>query len=243
MKIALITGGSRGIGKATLMELAKEYDVVAFCGRNADTVHATKDEVEKNSETKATMAAYVGDVSDFAFVKSMVDDIIAQFGHIDLLVNNAGISKVGLMMDMTAAEWNEIVSVNLTSVYNTCHEVVPHMVSAHAGKIINVSSVWGLVGASCEVAYSATKGGVNSFTMALAKELAPSNISVNAIAFGAVDTEMNGHLSKEEAKELADEIPFGRMANVEEAAKCIAKISEMPSYFTGEIIKFDGGWI
>ena len=135
------------------------------------------------------------------------------------------------------------MNINLTSVYNTCHAVVPHMVHEKSGRIINISSVWGLTGASCEVAYSASKGGMNALTQALAKELAPSGIAVNAIAFGAVDTEMNGHLSPEEKNALCDEIPTGRMATPAEAAECILKVSQMPVYMTGNILKTDGGWI
>ena len=144
---------------------------------------------------------------------------------------------------MTPEEFDRILRINVTSVYNTCHAVIPDMVRNQHGRILNISSVWGLVGASCEVAYSATKGAINSLTMALAKELAPSHIAVNAIAFGAVDTTMNGHLSVEEKKALCEEIPAEKMAVPEEAAACISHILAMPDYMTGEILKFDGGWI
>ena len=146
-------------------------------------------------------------------------------------------------MDMNPDEWRQTVAVNLDSVYNTCHEVLPYMVKEKRGRIINISSVWGLVGASCEVAYSATKGAVNAFTKALAKELAPSGIRVNAAAFGVIDTDMNRHLSEEDRSQLEEEIPIGRMASPEEAADFIMKLIDMPDYFTGEVVKFDGGWI
>lgn len=239
MRTAIITGGSRGIGRAILEILTKDYDYIAICGRNASTL----ENVVHSANQNCIIRTFVGDVSSYEFVKTMVATVVQETGRIDVLINNAGISKVGLLMDMNPDEWNEIVNVNLTSIYNTCNAVIPHMIHEKNGKIMNISSVWGLVGASCEVAYSATKGAINSFTKALAKELAPSNISVNAVAFGAIDTEMNGHLSDEEKTELSEEIPFGRMATPIEAATCVQKLLEMPSYFTGEVVKFDGGWI
>ena len=242
MKTALITGASRGIGEATAYQLTKEYDCVAIMSRNTDgklntvanQIHAT---------TNCECIPFTGDVSDFAFVEECVRSLAASGHPVDTLVNNAGISLVGLFQDMTPDEFDRILRINVTSVYNTCHAVIPDMVRNQRGRILNISSVWGLVGASCEVAYSATKGAINSLTMALAKELAPSHIAVNAIAFGAVDTTMNGHLSVEEKKTLCEEIPAEKMAAPEEAAVCISHILAMPDYMTGEILKFDGGWI
>lgn len=144
---------------------------------------------------------------------------------------------------MTPDMWNNIMSVNLNSVYNCCHFAVQDMLRRHCGKIINISSVWGLYGASCEVAYSATKGAINSFTKALAKELAPSNIQVNAIACGAIDTEMNGHLSPEELQELAEEIPCGTLGSPYGVANLAKLILNSDNYLTGQIIQYDGGWI
>lgn len=241
MKTALITGASRGIGRACALALANEFEYMAICCRNSEEELAKVREeiIDKGISCRC----FVGDVSDYRFVSDMVSCIVADTGRIDVLVNNAGISYVGLFTDTTPDMWNEITGVNLDSVYNTCHCVVPHMIREKSGRIINVSSVWGLAGASCEVAYSATKGAINSFTKALAKELAPSNIAVNAIAFGAIDTDMNSHLSSEELESLADEIPAGRLATAEEAAECIRNIISMPGYMTGEIIKFDGAWI
>ena len=137
----------------------------------------------------------------------------------DILINNAGISHIGLFSDMTPEEWNRILSTNLTSIYNLCSQCIPDMVHKKSGSILNISSVWGNVGASCEVAYSATKGGNHALTRALAKELAPSGIQVNAIACGAIDTEMNGFLSEEDRQMLIDEIPAGRMGLPEEVAR------------------------
>lgn len=243
MRTALITGASRGIGKETLRLLAATCDHIAICGRNEEALQNTITELKESKTAKATIDSYVGSVADYDFVQDMVNSFARKYGSLDVLINNAGISMVGLLTDMTPQEWNEIVSINLTALYNTCHAAIPHMLRNESGRILNISSVWGLCGASCEVAYSATKGGVDSFTKALAKELAPSHIAVNAVAFGAIDTEMNGHLAKEELDMLNEEIAFGRMATPVEAATCIQKLLEMPLYFTGEIVKFDGAWI
>ena len=161
----------------------------------------------------------------------------------DVLINNAGISYIGLLTDMSIDDWNRIVSTNLTSVFSTSRLAIPHMVHEKKGKIINISSVWGIAGASCEVAYSATKSGIHGLTRALAKELAPSNIQVNAIACGVIDTEMNGRLNEEERQDLMDEIPSGRFADPEEVAELALKLTDTPAYMTGQIIGIDGGFI
>lgn len=241
MKTAIITGASRGIGKEVAITLATQYEYIAICCKNSsEELLEVKKIIENNG---CRCVAFTGDVSDYLFISNMISQVVNETGKIDVLINNAGISTVGLFTDMTPGMWKNILDTNLTSIYNTCHCVVPHMVHEKNGRIINVSSVWGLVGASCEVAYSATKGAINSFTKALAKELAPSNISVNAIAFGAIDTTMNGHLEPDEVSSLEEEIPFGRMATTKEAAQCVSNLLNMPSYLTGEVIKFDGGWI
>lgn len=242
IKTALITGASRGIGAETAKLLAKDHSIIGIISRNADgSLEKLAEEIIE--QTACTCIAYSGDVSDYEFIKMVVADLIERGEGIDTLVNNAGISMVGLFQDMSPEDFQKIFQVNVTSVYNTCHAVLPGMINRQSGKIINVSSVWGLVGASCEVAYSATKGAINSMTKALAKEVAPSHISVNAVAFGAVDTTMNGHLTEEEKQMLCDEIPAGKMATPEEAAKCIKQLLDMPEYFTGEVVKIDGGWI
>ena len=144
---------------------------------------------------------------------------------------------------MTISDWNKIVSTNLTSVFSTCNCLIPSMVSRKSGKILQISSVWGNVGASCEVAYSTTKGGINAFTKALAKELAPSNIQVNAIACGCIDTSMNHQLSMEERTSLEEEIPAGRFGSPQEVADFVMQLADSPSYLTGQIIGLDGGYI
>ena len=168
--------------------------------------------------------------------------LFERISHLDVLVNNAGIAHIGLLTDMTSAEWHQIMSVNLDSCFYTCRSAIPLMLKEHAGKIINVSSVWGVHGASTEVAYSASKGGMNAFTKALAKELAPSNIQVNAVACGVIDTEMNSCLSPEDLEILRGEIPADRLGQPKEVAELILQLAQSPSYLTGQIITIDGGW-
>ncbi|MGN0438523.1 MAG: elongation factor P 5-aminopentanone reductase [Lachnospiraceae bacterium] len=238
---ALITGASRGIGKACALELAESFDTIIINSfHNKDGLSETKKQIEACGTNCLT---YMGNIGDYDFVKKMITDIKNQNITIDLLVNNAAISYVGLLTDMSIDDWNQIIQTNLTSVFNCCKEVVPQMVSNKKGHIINISSMWGINGASCEVAYSTTKGGLNAFTQGLAKELAPSNIRVNAIACGTINTSMNACFSEEEIKQLENDIPVGRMGTCKEVAQMVKLIYESPLYLTGEIIKFDGAYL
>ena len=176
-KIALITGASRGIGAALARVFAQNGYHLALCCHKSDAqLDALANELSEQYHIE--ICTFTGDVGDYAFVEQMVNKTLEKFSKIDVLVNNAGISYIGLLTDMQIEDWNHIVATNLTSVFSTCRCCVPSMVSQKSGKIISISSVWGNVGASCEVAYSACKGGINSFTRALGKELAPSNIQV-----------------------------------------------------------------
>lgn len=241
MKAAFITGASRGIGQACALELATSFDAIVINSyMHSEDLNKTKELVEAQG---IICYAYQGDIGDYHFVESIMTDIKEKGLTIDLLINNAGISHIGLLTDMTIHDWNRILQTNLTSVFNCCKEIIPQMVSNKSGHIINISSMWGLSGASCEVAYSTTKGGLNAFTQALAKELAPSNIAVNAIACGTIDTSMNACFPKEELKQLENDIPLGRMGTCEEVAQMVRHIYESPLYLTGEIIKFDGGYL
>lgn len=241
-KTVLITGASRGIGRAIAIEFAKAgYQLVVTCSKTETDLLQLKEELEQNFQS--TVFASVGDISNYTYVEQLFAEIKVQFGGVDVLVNNAGISYVGLLQDMSIEEWNRIVNTNLTSAFSTSKLSIPYMLSQHAGKIINISSVWGNVGASCEVAYSACKGGINSFTKALAKELAPSNIQVNAIACGCIDTQMNACFSEEEKAALAEEIPIGRFGRPEEVASLALQLATGNEYLTGQIITLDGGWI
>lgn len=240
-KTAIVTGASRGIGKACALELAKHFDsIVINSFTHSKELNQTKAEIE---QLGTECLAYSGDIGNYDFVVSMMKNIEQNSDQIDLLVNNAGISYVGLLTDMTIQDWNRIVSTNLTAVFNCCNRLIPHMVRRKSGHIINISSIWGLSGASCEVAYSATKGGINAFTKALAKELAPSNIRVNAVACGAIDTQMNACFSEEELIQFCEDIPACRLGRPEEIAQIIWQLYDSPFYLTGEVIKIDGGYL
>lgn len=241
-KIALITGASRGIGAALARTFAKNGYHLALCCRNSGAqLEALADELSEQYHIE--ICTFTGDVGDYAFVEQMVNKTLEKFSKIDVLVNNAGISYIGLLTDMQIEDWNHIVAINLTSVFSTCRCCVPSMVSQKSGKIINISSVWGNVGASCEAAYSACKGGMNAMTRALGKELAPSNIQVNAIACGCIDTQMNACFTDEEKAALSDEIPAGRFGTPEEVAHLALQLATQNTYLTGQIITLDGGWI
>lgn len=240
-KNAIVTGASRGIGRATALTLAqKGYNILANSSKSIDELNSLKEEI---LSLGVNCEVFVGDIGVHSTAVEMIDHMHNTLGDVDVLINNAGISYVGLLQDMSFDEWDHIIRTNVTSVFNLSKLAIPDMISKKSGHIINISSVWGLCGASCEVAYSASKGAINSFTKALGKELAPSGIRVNAIACGAVDTTMNSCFSKEDLESLCDEIPAGRMASPQEVAELVAHLLDAPSYLTGEVIKMDGGWI
>jgi len=240
-KTVLVTGSSRGIGKAIAVKFAKKgYNVVINCAHKEDLLQQTKAEIESY---QVSCLAFVGDMGQYETAKELFGQIKKMFGNLDVLVNNAGISYIGLLTDMTPSDWERVISTNLTSVFNCCSLAAPDMVKNKYGKIINISSVWGNVGASCEVAYSASKGGMNAFTKALAKELAPSNIPVNAVACGAIDTEMNHFLKDDELMQLIEEIPANRLGRAEEVADLVYHLAYKNEYLTGQVIGLDGGWI
>lgn len=236
-RCAFITGASRGIGKAIAIALAKEgYDLYLVCKNSEEQLLQLGKELENHFFVSVT--CLIGDVSSFSFIKSC----FSMIDHLDVLINNAGISYIGLLSEMSPDEWNCVISTNLSSAFYTSKCAIPLMLQKHCGKIINISSVWGNVGASTEVAYSASKGGLNAFTKALAKELAPSNIQVNAIACGVIDTDMNSHFNKEEMDALTEEIPSDRLGRSEEVAQMVLRLLDSPAYLTGQVITLDGGW-
>lgn len=236
-RTAFVTGASRGIGKAIATQLAAHnYDLYIVCKNSGEQLYRLKNELE--SKYLVNVTCFVGDVSSYDFLKKCFEEI----DRLDVLVNNAGISYVGLTSDMTDKDWDYIIQTNLSSAFYSSKCAIPGMVHHKSGKIINISSVWGNVGASMEVAYSASKGGLNAFTRALAKELAPSNIQVNAIACGVIDTDMNKCFSMEDIEILKGEIPADRMGTIDEVAKLVIQIINCPSYLTGQIITLDGGW-
>lgn len=240
-KTVFISGASRGIGAAIARRFAKEgYTLVINCNKSEQALLSLKDELETNYQIP--VFASVGNVGDYNYICSLFSQIKERFGGIDIVINNAGISHIGLITDTTPEEWNTIINVNLSSAFYISKQAIPYMLSKQSGKIINISSVWGTVGASCEVAYSASKGGLNAFTKALAKELAPSNIQVNAIACGCIDTAMNQCFSLDERKSLEEEIPAGRFGTPDEVAELVFSLASGHNYLTGQIIQFDGGW-
>lgn len=236
-KSALITGASRGIGHACALALAAQgYHLYLTCKSRMDLLEELQQEI--TSLFPVTCRIFQCDVSNPAEIEGLFTEI----EQLTLLVNNAGISYIGLLTDMSVSDWDVIMNTNLNSVFYTSRLAIPIFLKQGYGRIINVSSVWGNVGASMEVAYSASKGGVNSFTKALAKELAPSGIPVNAIACGMIGTEMNGHFTEEELADICTEIPADRIASPDEAADMICRLAGAPSYLTGQVITFDGGW-
>lgn len=239
-KYAFVTGSSRGIGRAIALRLAAEgYHIFLNCSRSFDALEETRQEIEKIG----TCTLVPGDIGNPDTVRKIFHTIAKICDHLDVLVNNAGISHIGLLMDMTDEDWDKVLSSNLSSVFYCCRAAIPPMLSHGSGRIINISSMWGVNGASCEAAYSASKAGVGGLTQALAKELARSKIPVNALACGVIDTEMNKQLDEEERAELAEDIPAGRFATPEEVAEMVWKLICAPEYLTGQIITFDGGYL
>ena len=241
-KSVLVTGASRGIGRAIAERFAREgYLVFINCRKSIDDLSEVSSYI--NNETKGSAFMVPGNVGDPQDVKGIFEKIYSQVDVLDVLVNNAGVSIIGLMQDMTDDEWDQVVSTNLSSVFYCCRQAVPPMVTRKSGSIINISSMWGLCGASCECGYSAAKAGVNGLTKALAKELAPSGISVNAVAAGVVDTVMNGELCGDERRQLCEEIPAGRFAETWEVADLVWQMANSSKYMTGQVIAIDGGFL
>lgn len=236
-KTALITGASRGIGKSIAESFgAAGYNLILTCSSTLPDLQKLADElIAKHGISCLALQADMGNYAD-------VEKVFEQVASLDVLVNNAGISYVGLLSDMSVEEWNRVMAVNLDALFYTCKLAISSMLQKHSGRIINISSVWGNIGASMEVAYSASKGGVNAFTKALAKELAPSNIQVNAISCGVIDTSMNACFSAEDMDNLRAEIPADRIGRPEEVAALALQLADAPTYMTGQIITIDGGW-
>lgn len=242
MKTALITGASHGIGKAIAYQLAMEgYQLALNCKKSKQALQQFCTTLEMEYGISAIPC--ICDIGNYGEVRDMFAHIREKIGEPDVVINNAGISQFGLLSDLSIEGWQEMMETNLSSVFYCCKQAIPAMVKKKYGKILNISSVWGEVGASCEVAYSAAKGGVNTFTRALAKELAPSNIQVNAIACGCIRTRMNTRLSREECIQLEEEIPAGRFGEPKEVAQLAGTLLSGHSYLTGQIIRLDGGWI
>ena len=237
-KTVLITGGSRGIGKSMVYAFSKAgYNVLLNFNRSESIANEIAAELEN-------VKVYGANVADQQSIINMVEYTNQVFGGIDILINNAGISCTGLLQDISLDEWNNVINVNLTGTYNLCKAVLPQMIAKQSGKIINISSVWGIAGASCEVAYSASKAGVIGLTKALAKEVGPSNIQVNCIAPGIIMTDMISDYSMEELDDITKQIPLGRIGSTDDIANvALFLASDAANYITGQIISPNGGWI
>lgn len=240
MNTAIVTGGAKGIGRAIVRELAKKGINVVI---NYNTSKKQAEELQEELKNKGyTVEIYKADISKREEVKELIEFAKKQFGDIDILVNNAGIDQFKLFTEITDEDWNNIIQTNLTSVFYMTQESVKNMIKNKKGCIINISSIWGITGASCEVAYSVSKAGIDGLTKALAKELGPSNIRINSIAPGAIMTDMNKSLTNEEIEEVNNQIPMGRFGTPEEIAKCVNWLIE-DTYTTGQIISPNGGWV
>lgn len=236
MKNVLITGGSRGIGRACVEKFAREGYKVSFIYNNSDSAAAELSELTGAYAIKA-------DISKPEEAKRAVNNALSTMGSIDILINNAGISLIKLFTDTTDEDYYNIMNTNLGGTFFVTRETARNMISNHFGRIVNVGSMWGKVGASCEVAYSASKSAIEGFTKALAKELGPSGICVNCIEPGVINTEMNAELDKETLAELCDETPLGKIGETSEIADFIFLIAtEKSGFLTGQVIGFDGGF-
>ncbi len=237
MRVILVTGASRGIGRAIAKTLAEDKNN-KIIANYLNSEGAAK----RLQEEYPDIDIYRADVSKREDVAGMVNYVIEKYGKIDVLVNNAGIDEYKLFTDITDDDWHKMIDTNLYSVFCASQEAVRHMIHEKSGCIINISSIWGLVGASCEVHYSVSKAGINGLTKALAKELGPSNIRVNAIAPGAIDTDMNKNLSMDELRTLKEETPLGKIGKPDDIAKCVKWLIE-DEFTTGQVISLNGGWV
>lgn len=237
-KIALITGASGGIGSACARVLYENGVTVAIgYHTNEQVAHSLLQELPG-------CIAVQGDVSRPGDVNRMVDTVLERFGKIDILINNAGIAHQGLLTDLSDEDWARICGINLSGTLYGCRAVLPHMVARGGGSIVNVSSMWGICGASCEAAYSAAKAGVIGLTKALAQEVGPAGVRVNCVAPGVIDTEMNAALTPEDKTALADQTPLGRTGNPTEVARAVWYLaSEDSSFVTGQVLSVNGGLV
>ena len=239
-KVIVITGASRGIGKEIAKTLSKKgYQIIANYNKSEKEIKELKQELEKENINIEIIKA---DVSKRTEVTEMIQYIIKKYKKIDVLINNAGISQIKEFTQITDEDWNNMINTNLNSVFYTTQEVCKNMIQNKQGCIINISSIWGLTGASCEVHYSVSKAGIDAMTKSLAKELGPSNIRINSIAPGIINTTMNSELTQEEKNEIQNEIPLEKIGEAKDIAKCIEWLIE-DNYTTGQIISINGGWI
>ena len=239
MKTVIVTGGSKGIGKTIVEELAKKgYNVILNYKNSENSAEQIKENLIKQG---FNIEIFKADVSKREEVKSLVKFTLEKYRNIDILINNAGIDQVKLFTDITDEDWNTMINNNLNSVFYCTQEVLPTMLKNKKGCIINISSIFGEIGASCESHYSVSKAGIDALTKSLAKELGPSNIRINSIAPGIIDTDMNKNLNIKEINNIKEEIPLGKIGKTLDIAKCVCWLIE-DDYTTGQIISINGGW-
>lgn len=239
-QIAIVTGASRGIGREIAKTLTRAgIQVVANYNKSEQKAKELKEELKNENKD---IDIYKADVSKREEAKALVNYTLNKYGRIDVLINNAGISEYKIFTDETDEDWNNVINTNLYSAFVMAQEVIPNMIHNKSGCIINISSIWGMVGASLEVLYTISKAGMDGLTKGLAKELGPSNIRVNSIAPGAIDTDMNADLSTEELKQLEKDTPLGKIGKPEDIAKCVKWLIE-DTFTTGQIISINGGWV
>ncbi len=240
MKNVIVTGGSRGIGKCIVENLAREGNNVIL-NYNKSEKQARKIQNELREEG-ILIEIYKADVSKREEVKKLVNFAIEKWESIDVLINNAGIAKLQMFQDVTENDWDEIINTNLKSAFYMSQEVLPNMLHKKSGCIINISSIWGMVGASCETVYSVSKAGMDALTKSLAKELGPSNIRVNSIAPGVIDTEMNSHIDEKIKKEIKNQTPLGKIGKPIDIYKCVKWLID-DEFTTGQVISVNGGYV
>lgn len=239
-KVVVVTGGSRGIGAEIVKKLAGDnYRVILNYNKSENEAKKVKEDLQKNN---INIEIFKADVSKREEVKELIDFVINKFGKIDVLINNAGISQTKLFTDLTDEDWNNMIQTNLTSVFYCTQETIRNMISRKEGLIINISSIWGVTGSSCEVHYSVAKAGIDGMTKALAKEVGPSNIRVNSIAPGIIDTDMNKAYTDEEIKDIIEDIPLNKIGKKVDIARCVEWLIE-DEYTTGQVISINGGWL
>lgn len=239
MKTVLVTGGAKGIGKAIATEFAENgYNVIINYKTSEKEAIRLKEELTNSGKC---VEIYRADVTKKEEVKQLIEFVLSKFNKIDVLVNNAGVSEIIPFVDIEEEKWDNMINNNLKSVYLASKEVIESMLHYKDGNIINIASIWGITGASCEVHYSAAKAGIIGFTKALAQEMGPSNIKVNAIAPGIIDTDMNKELEKNELKDIEEEIPLEKIGDPVDIAKTAVFLAES-NYITGQVIRVDGGW-
>lgn len=238
-KTVIVTGGSNGIGQSIVENLAENYNVILNYNKSEEKAKKIQEELSKKGYE---IDIFKANVSKREEVKKLVEYTINKYKNIDILINNAGISQTKLFTDITDEDWNNMINTNLNSVFYTTQEVIPNMIHNKNGCIINISSIWGMVGASCETHYAVSKAGIDAMTKSLAKELGLSNIRVNSIAPGIIKTDMINNLNDKEIQDIEQEIPLQKIGKPEDIVKCIKWLIE-DEYTTGQIISVNGGWV